>query len=245
MFGSWLIAVLVVAVTGARAPIVGTATGDSTPAPILLASLPASAQPAPAAATTERPANDGAISELLATLRVAPEVLGGYDRDLFVQWTDDDGDGCNTRREVLIAEAVVGPTVGSNCELIGGTWVSVYDGLTITSIADLDIDHVVALAEAWRSGAFGWTGERRMRFANDLGLPSSLAAVSAGSDRAKADKDPAEWLPPLDSFACTYVAWWIEVKVRWSLTIDSAERDELQDIAARCRDTPASTVVAP
>ena len=89
----------------------------------------------------------------VANLAVATEVRTGYNRDLFPHWIDADGDGCNTRYEVLIAEATTRPTVSGTCTLSGGRWFSYYDSATWTAPADLDVDHMVALAEAWDCGA--------------------------------------------------------------------------------------------
>src|SRR5438105_2125239 len=106
---------------------------------------------------TAGPAQAATVSEplrtMVANLPVATEVRTGYSRDLFNLWIDADGDGCNTRYEVLIAEAVTAPTVGSGCSLTGGRWYSYYDGAYWTATSDLDIDHMVPLAEAWDSGA--------------------------------------------------------------------------------------------
>ena len=174
------------------------------------------------------------LSALLALLRVAPEDRSGYDRSLFVHWIDADGDGCDTRREVLIAEAIVAPTVGAGCSLSGGRWLSLYDGLTFTDPADLQIDHVVALAEAWDSGASAWTPERRRDFANDLGEPWPLIAVSASSNQSKSDSDPADWVPPAATAECPFVSAWIATKARWNLAVDPRERDALATDIGDC-----------
>lgn len=84
---------------------------------------------------------------------MAGEVRTGYDRALFPHWIDADGDGCDTRREVLIAEAVEPPSIGAGCYLTGGRWLSLYGGIETTDPGTFDLDHVVALAEAWDSGA--------------------------------------------------------------------------------------------
>lgn len=107
-----------------------------------------------------------------------------------------------------------------------GTWYSVYDGATWTDPQDLDIDHIVPLSEAWASGASAWTTARRQAFANDLTRPQ-LIAVTDNVNQAKGDKDPADWMPPLASYHCTYVRSWIQVKSYYSLTIDSAEKTAL------------------
>src|SRR5258706_2556668 len=190
----------------------------------------------PVPATTTAP-TAGAVEPLgilLAVLRVAPEDRTGYDRGLFVHWIDADGDGCDTRREVLIVEALVAPTVGPGCSLIGGRWLSAYDGLTFTDIADLQIDHVVALAEAWDSGASAWTPARREDYANDLGEPWPLIAVSSTSNQSKSDKDPADWLPPARADECPFLSAWIATKARWNLAVDPREHDALVHDISDC-----------
>ncbi|MFD0525252.1 GmrSD restriction endonuclease domain-containing protein [Paractinoplanes durhamensis] len=125
------------------------------------------------AVATAGPAQAATVSQplrtMVANLPVATEVRTGYDRDLFNLWIDADGDGCNTRYEVLIDEATTKPTVGSGCSLTGGKWLSYYDGATWTDPSDIDIDHMVPLAEAWDSGARNWTAAQRESYANDLG----------------------------------------------------------------------------
>jgi hypothetical protein len=177
-------------------------------------------------------------------LRIAPEDRTGYQRSLFVHWIDADGDGCDTRHEVLIAEAIVKPAVGSRCALTGGRWLSLYDGLTFTDPARLQIDHVVALAEAWDSGASAWTPGRRKAYANDLDVAFALIAVSATTNQSKSDEDPADWLPPAPAAECAFVGDWIAVKVRWDLAVDLRERDALADDIARCSATEMPYVPA-
>jgi len=184
------------------------------------------------------PANAVTITKplrtLIADLPVATEVRTGYNRDLFPHWIDADGDGCNTRYEVLIAEAVTAPSVGSGCSLTGGRWLSYYDGASWTATSDVDIDHVVALAEAWDSGARNWTTTQRQAYANDLGDGRSLVAVTDNVNQSKGDRDPAEWVPPLSSVRCRYVGEWAAVKTRWGLSTDSAEKSALTSYAGSC-----------
>ena len=177
------------------------------------------------------------IVSLLDELTVTAEHDSGYDRDLFRHWVDADGDGCDARREVLIAEAVTAPSVGSGCSLSGGEWLSRYDGKTTSGTgSSFDVDHLVPLAEAWESGAHGWTADRREDYANDLGYADSLIAVSASSNRSKGARDPAEWLPPTEGVHCWYAAAWVQVKTRWDLSVDQAEADKLQDVLGGCDD---------
>jgi len=196
--------------------------------------------PAPAhAASVSAP-----VRTLVANLTVATEVRTGYDRALFPLWVDADSDGCNTRYEVLIAEATTAPTVGSGCSLTGGRWYSYYDNVYWTLPADLDIDHMVPLAEAWDSGARSWTTARRQLYANDLGDPRPLVAVTDNVNQSKSDQDPAEWMPSYSGATCRYVNDWVADKTRWRLTVDTAEKTALTSLAASCTNTTLTVTYA-
>jgi hypothetical protein len=174
-------------------------------------------------------------------IRTAPERIGGYDRKLFKHWIDADKNGCDTRKEVLIAEAIVKPKKGPKCVLKGGRWISAYDGKTFKKDSGLDVDHVVPLAEAWRSGAWAWTARQRQDFANDLSDPRALIAVSASSNRSKSDRDPKTWLPTKGK--CTYIESWVAIKVRYSLTFDTGELSVIQSYFTSCPITNISSQV--
>ena len=165
-------------------------------------------------------------------LTIAPDQLSGYERTLFKHWIDADKDKCDTRKEVLIQEAVSIPKLSSGCVFNGGKWISAYDGLATTDYSTLDIDHMVPLSEAWRSGAWKWSPAQREAFANDLTDSRSLIAVTASLNRQKSDQDPSTWLPLVDK--CTYVSNWIAIKVRYSLTVDTAEATALTTLIASC-----------
>lgn len=218
-------------------PLLPTQTASTPPsAPSTTAAPPTSSS----SSSTE--AAPTTLADLVAQLPVAPGHRAGYSRTLFRLWIDADGNGCNTRREVLIAEAVVAPKVGSGCRLTGGKWISPYDGITTTNSSTFDIDHVVPLAEAWDSGAWAWTPARRQSYANDLAVPWALIAVSAASNRSKGDEDPAEWLPPLPTARCTYAVGWVAVKIRWQLSVDPAEQQALGQLASECASTPVPPI---
>ncbi|MEE1822010.1 HNH endonuclease family protein [Streptomyces sp. BE20] len=187
------------------------------------------------------------IGVAVSLLPVADESRAGYDRSLFKHWNAgaNPADGCDTRKEVLIAEAVLAPVVGARCTITGGSWWSYYDETTVTAAGSLDIDHMVPLAEAWDSGASTWTPARREAYANDLGQDTSLVAVTARSNRSKSDQDPAEWLPPSASALCRYAAEWTATKLRWNLSVDQAEQDRLYFLAAGCTDTTVTWTSAP
>lgn len=171
----------------------------------------------------------------IADLPGATEVRTGYDRALFKHWVDADGDGCDTRREVLISEADDPVTVGSGCSLSGGRWFSYYDRVSWTDSGRIDIDHMVPLAEAWDSGARTWTSSRRELYANDLDDYRSLVGVTDSVNQSKSDRDPAEWMPTYDT--CRYLREWVAVKLRWRLTVDTTERSALEGLSAGCSNT--------
>jgi len=159
----------------------------------------------------------------------------GYSRDLFPTWLDLDGNGCDAREDTLVAESLVTATVSdSGCEVLDGRWLSIYDGVEITESSDLDVDHLVPLAEAWRSGASGWDTTRRMAFANDLSFPNHLIAVTASTNRSKSDSPPNEWRPPRQESWCRYATAWVTIKLTWSLTATTAERDALGQMLDTC-----------
>jgi hypothetical protein len=177
-----------------------------------------------------------ATNASLDELRVAPEVpSSGYDRTPFDHWVDADGDGCDTRDEVLIEESTTPAQVDPfGCHVVAGDWTSIYDGYSTDDPSELEVDHVVALAEAWRSGAAAWDADRRRAFANDLGDAGALIAVTAAMNRSKGDKDPAEWQPPDRGAWCEFAGAWVRVKVRWNLTVDSAEHQALRNMLRSC-----------
>lgn len=176
----------------------------------------------------------GTPLHLLHGLATKAEHRKGYDRDLFPTWIDADHDGCDARDEVLIAETRAPVHLRSGCRIKGGRWFSAYDGRWTKDPSTFDIDHMVPLKEAWDSGAWRWSAARRRAYANDLGSGRSLRAVSASSNRSKGDDDPAQWLPPRTAFRCAYARQWVATKVRWHLSVNTAERRALHQLLAAC-----------
>ena len=168
---------------------------------------------------------------VLERIRVENEMGAGYSRDLFRHWIDADGNRCNTREEVLIAESLTRAQVDAfGCTVVAGDWFSPFDGQAHTDPSDLDIDHLVPLKEAWDSGAHSWSLLQRERFANDLSDGRALIAVTSGVNRSKGDRDPSQWLPPRSAYVCTYVSDWIAVKYQWNLSMDSSEWGRLKNL---------------
>jgi hypothetical protein len=210
---------------------------------VLLAAAFSSAAAPARAADGERSVT---LHQAVSNLPVAAEDRTGYNRETsYGGWIDADRDGCNTRAEVLLDEAVTAPTVTGTCTLTGGEWFSWYDDTTVDRAGGLDIDHLVPLAESWDSGASQWTKERRVRYANYLGDPRHLVAVTARSNRQKSDQDPATWMPPAADATCRYTADWISVKLTWQLAVDPAERDALTRFAEACPDQDITYTPAP
>jgi hypothetical protein len=193
--------------------------------------------------TTAKPVVVGSALALLQTIRVENEYPVGYDRALFDHWRDIDGDGCDSRDQVLKRDSISLPQVDPiNCNVVAGDWVSPYDGARWSNPSDIDIDHVVALKEAWDSGAWAWSAAQRKAFANDTSDSRTLLAVTDSVNQSKSDKDPSNWLPPLQSYMCTYLGNWIAVKVRWNLSMDSSEFGRIKNLL---QSTCSSLNIAP
>ncbi|MEV6970156.1 HNH endonuclease family protein [Hamadaea sp. NPDC051192] len=204
----------------------------ATAAALVVAAGTVVALAAPAQATPPNiPSYANAVSRLAALTVATESHQSTYDRDLFPHWITITG-ACNTREQVLKRDGT-NVVVNSSCYPTSGSWYSPYDGATWTDPADIDIDHMVPLAEAWRSGAWAWTTAQRQAYANDLGGPE-LWAVTDNVNQAKGDQDPAHWKPSLTSFWCTYAKAWIQAKWYYSLTVDSSEKSALTSMLTYC-----------
>jgi hypothetical protein len=241
---TWFAALSLLLSACAVAPLTPTAEPQPTATPQVTVSAEPSApadQPEVSNSATVSAAAEPAQSAeplnkfeyLLSSLKIEGEYPNGYNRDFFRHWIDADGDGCNTRREVLIQESRVDVSISGNCQ-VAGRWVSLFDNVSTTDASSFDVDHMVPLKEAWDSGAYSWDSGTRTAFANDLRYAHSLVAVTASSNRSKSDRDPAQWLPTNNDFHCSYAFRWLAVKYRWSLSVDSAEALTLGRFATAC-----------
>ncbi|MBG0818364.1 HNH endonuclease family protein [Planomonospora sp. ID82291] len=188
-------------------------------------------QPVPADLPEPSPVNV-ARTELAGLVVTPARPMTGYSRAKFPHWAAQ-GDGCDTREVVLERD---GQAVqrDADCRATSGTWTSLYDDRILTVASQVDIDHVVPLAEGWRSGASAWTTTRRKAFANDLARPQ-LIAVSAASNRAKGDQPPNLWKPPSRASWCIYARAWVDVKHHYALTVTSQEKTALTEMLDTCR----------
>ena len=218
-----------------------TTSAPATPTP---SSSPAAA---PAPASSPLAVTAPAARAKLAALRTVTRDrrTAPYSRSAFgSSWADLDGNGCNQRDDVLLRDSVPGTVVvgrQGRCahDVLAGQWRDPYTGrlLTFDDLKELaqaqaiQIDHVVPLAEAWRSGADRWRAQRRERYAND---PRGLLAVDGPANMSKGDGDPAAWRPS-KGYQCAYAKRWINTKARWDLGVDPSERRALEEMLAYCR----------
>jgi hypothetical protein len=178
-------------------------------------------------------AGAAAAQTTLASLTIATQhAMTGYSRDRFPHWRKVD-EYCDVRDAVLKRDGT-GVTASKTCKITKGTWASQYDNKTYKNPDLIDIDHMVPLADAWRSGADTWTDAQRSDFANDLVRPQ-LMAVSRSSNRAKGDQDPSQWKPPNRGYWCEYARRWITVKAYWTLTVTDKEKSALREMLGTCR----------
>ena len=170
------------------------------------------------------------LSEELASLEVLPEHSVGYDRESWGGWSRGliDNDFCNTRCELLAQD-----------RRADGTWLSSYDGLVSSDASDLEVDHLVSVNEAHRSGGWEWSAQQKAAFYNDR-TTAELRLASSSSNRSKSNRGPSAdprraWLPDSGQDAvCSFVADWIHVKAAWDLAVDPDELTGLHQLGAQC-----------
>jgi hypothetical protein len=184
-------------------------------------------------------AADQKASVVLETLAVkgrAPKT--GYDRSSFGGWADLDNDSCHTRDEILMRDLQsVTFDPEEKCQVQTGTFIDPYSGTRIDFLQGrgtsnlVQIDHVVAVSDAWQKGAFKWGSATKVAFYND---PLNLLAVQGRLNSQKGDGDAATWLPPMKSYRCSYVARQIAVKAKYSIWVTTAEKAAMKSILAKC-----------
>ena len=192
--------------------------------------------------TSSAEAVQSSAEKLLDSLAVKGRAAKtGYTRDQFGQrWADVNRNGCDTRNDILqrdLTNILFKPGT-HNCVVLSGTLIDPYSGTKIDFVRgnvtsmEVQIDHVVALSNAWQTGAFKLTLEKRTAFAND---PENLLAVKGSLNSQKGDGDAATWLPPLKSYRCTYVSKQIAVKAKYGLWVTAPEKVAMKSILAKCQ----------
>ena len=177
-------------------------------------------------------------SQTLNKLQVAsPGSMSGYSRERFPHWSRASDFGwtppdssCDTREAALVRDGK-NVKVGKGCKVNSGEWPDPYTGQTYSDPKDLDIDHVVPLANAWRSGASSWDDKQRERYAND---PEVLLSVEDNANQEKGDKGPEAWKPPNKSEWCDYAERWIQIKSKYSLSVNEQEKAALEQMLNTC-----------
>jgi Protein of unknown function (DUF1524) len=182
--------------------------------------------------------NGASVGSSLNGLEVSePGSMSGYSREKFPHWSkasefgwDPLESSCNAREAALIrdGEAV---EVGRECKVESGTWLDPYTAKTYTEPSDIDTDHVVPLANAWRSGAASWDNEERERYAND---PMVLLSVEDNANQSKGDKGPEAWKPPNKAEWCNYAVRWIGIKDKYNLSVNEQEKAALVEMLEAC-----------
>ncbi|MFJ2788619.1 HNH endonuclease family protein [Streptomyces sp. NPDC093249] len=162
----------------------------------------------------------------------------GYERKKFgTAWADTDRNGCGTRDDILAHQLRSVSRDSDGCKVLSGTLdPDPYTGTRISYVrgrSKVDIDHLVALSDAWQKGAHQWTARKRLAFAND---PLNLVAADSSANRQKGDGDAATWLPSNKSYLCTYVAGQVSVKKKYGLWVTQAEKDAMTRVLGRCPD---------
>ena len=185
--------------------------------------------------TAPAAANDAltALNQLEVKGRAAKT---GYSRAQFPHWSDPDRNGCDARNDTLKRDLTnITYKVGTrDCKVVGGQLLDPFSGKSLTfssTKSNIDIDHLVALSNAWQTGAAYFDKAKRTQIAND---PLNLLAVDAKLNRQKGDGDAATWLPPAKSFRCEYVAAQIAVKVKYSLWLTAPEKSEMSKVLESC-----------
>jgi hypothetical protein len=190
----------------------------------------------PAPPGTTAGTRDRVVAQIKALTAIAPSAPSPYRRVRFGEtWIDEDRDCHNTRAEVLLRDSLAPVTFRANgCTVDTGLWVDPWNGRSSTLASTFQVDHTVPLANAWVTGAWQWSDEERLRFANDLRDPDTLLALEGANNTAKSDKTPDQWRPALRTAWCRYADAWSRIKMRWQLTVTTAERDALLDLASAC-----------
>ncbi len=211
----------------------------ATPFPVGPGDVESQASEVPEATSTPIRVNPGLSFSLI--VREIGEIPA-YDRDDWRHWIDEDGDCQNARGEVLIGESRV-PVSFDGCRVVSGDWLGLYTDTVVTSASSLDIDHMVPLSNAHRSGGWTWDSDKKREYANDLDDPDHLIAVTAGANRSKGDKGPEEWKPPDATYWCEYAIDWARIKQTWNLSVTQAEFNALVLMVTTC-DVPVGLTIA-
>lgn len=230
-----LTAVSLAALTLAGCRPLGTTGPVMVTTPTVVTSTTTTPEPGPAAAPFPPVSRPSTVRDELAKLTIDDRPYTGpdYRREDWPHWLDLDHNGCDARKDALIAASLDKPHVARGCKVTAGRWSLVYTPGETTDPGQVDVDHVVPLGNAGRSGGGSWSPDQRAAYANDQAV---LWVVDDGANQAKGDRSPDQWRPAVRDVWCTYAHRWIAIKTRpeYRLTATSAERDALGEMLDTC-----------
>jgi hypothetical protein len=188
--------------------------------------------------TVQGPGDPAEARQALQELEVAPAgTMAGYSREKFPHWSDAQEYGwdvqdssCDVRDAALIRDGE-DVQIEEGCDVTSGEWLDPYTGTTYTDPSEIDIDHIVPLANAWRSGASSWDEQKRERYAN---APRVVLSVEDNANQEKGDKGPEAWKPPRREVWCDYAIRWVGIKAEYDLSVNSQEKAELEQMLDTC-----------
>lgn len=228
----------------ASAPVESSAS--SSPSPYDVQASPSAANPleipqvtsSPSVTSTQEPSTGDSQALLAAQALVerGRSASTDYSRDAFGSaWKDVDRNGCDTRNDILGRDftTAIFQSGTDGCKVIGGTWTDPYSNESYTFTeqpSEAQIDHVVALSNAWQMGADLWSDQKRTEFAND---PLNLLVTVASLNRQKSDSNAASWLPPYKPGRCDFIARQVAVKTKWKLFVTTSEKTAMVGILSK------------
>lgn len=195
--------------------------------PILFVLLLAACQPVNAETPTTSVPNPA-----MTSLTIAEPQFHKYNRDEWLPsgWADPDNDCWDTRAEVLMQESTAPPLINTKtCRVVKGSWADEFSGFSATEAKDVQIDHLVALGDANRSGGWAWSQDKKIDFANDVSDPDHLNAMQGAENQRKSDKGPDGWTPPNLASKCRYVKAYARIKTRWELTVTQSQWNAINE----------------
>lgn len=185
------------------------------------------------------PGDPAEARQALQELEVAPAgTMAGYSREKFPHWSNAQEYGwgarfssCDARDAALIRDGE-NVQVAEGCDVVSGEWLDPYTGNTYTDPSEIDIDHVVPLANAWRSGASSWDEQQRELYAN---APGVVLSVEDNANQEKGDKGPEAWKPPRREYWCEYAIRWVGIKAEYELSVNAQEKTALEAMLDTCQ----------
>lgn len=191
----------------------------------------------PSSGTSQTSSSDEATQDLQELKVAQPGSMSGYSRESFKHWSrandfgwDAPESSCDAREAALVRDGEDVQT-GEGCKVTSGRWYDPYTSQTFNDPQEIDIDHVVPLANAWRSGASSWSDQERERYAND---PEVLLSVEDNANQSKGDKGPEAWNPPNEAVWCDYAQRWVRIKAKYRLSVNEQEKVELEEMLGTC-----------